>query len=57
MGVGATVASFVSTECPVGRGMWGIFGRPLEKGFSEMSRGGGGGEVRNHIFLKIARYC
>ena len=24
-GVGAIVASFVSTECPVGRGMWGIW--------------------------------
>ena len=31
-GVGAIVASFVSTECPVGRGMWGVFGKPLKHG-------------------------
>ena len=30
-GVGSIVASFVSTECPKGRGMWGIFGKPLKK--------------------------
>ena len=43
-GVGAIVASFVSTECPGGTGMWGLFGKPLE-GFSVMygSEGGGGG--------------
>ena len=27
-GVVAIVASFVSTECSGGRGMWGIFGKP-----------------------------
>ena len=32
-GVGAIVASFVSTECPVGMGMWGIFGKPLKEAF------------------------
>ena len=30
-GVGSIVASFVSTECPKGRGMWGIFGKPLKR--------------------------
>ena len=30
-GVGAIVASFVTTECPKGRGMWGIFGKPLKR--------------------------
>ena len=33
LGVGALVASFVLTECPRGRGMWGIFGKPLKKAF------------------------
>ena len=30
-GIGATVASFVSTECPIGRGMWGTIGKPLKR--------------------------
>ena len=30
-GVGATVAPFVSTECPVEGGMWGIFGKSLKR--------------------------
>ena len=30
-GVGAIVARFVLTGCPVGRGMWGIFGKPLNR--------------------------
>ena len=30
-GVGAFVASFVPAECPVGGGMWVIFGKPLER--------------------------
>ena len=30
-GVGAIVASFVPTECSGGRGMWGIFGKPLKR--------------------------
>ena len=30
-GVGSIVASFVSTECPKGRGMWGMFGKPLKR--------------------------
>ena len=41
-GVGTIVASFVSTECPVGWGMWGIFGMPLKRAFWRC-RGGGGG--------------
>ena len=32
-GVGSIVASFVSTECPKGRGMWGILGKPLKRAF------------------------
>ena len=33
-GVGAIVASFVSTECPIGReGSVGIFGKPLKSAF------------------------
>ena len=31
--VGAIVASFVFTECPVGSDMWGIFGKPLRRAF------------------------
>ena len=31
LGVGAIVASFVSTGCPLGRAMWGIFGKPLKQ--------------------------
>ena len=30
-GVGAFVVSFVPAECPVGGGMWGIFGKPLKR--------------------------
>ena len=30
-GVGAFVASFVPAECPVGGGMWVIFGKPLKR--------------------------
>ena len=29
-GVGAIVPSFVPTECSRGRGMWGMFGKPLK---------------------------
>ena len=40
-GVGAIVASFVSTGCPVGRGMWGRFGKPLKRAFWRcMGQGG-----------------
>ena len=52
-GVGAFVVSFVPTECPVGGGMWGIFGKPLKKGFSEMyGLGGGSGTI--FFFRKLA---
>ena len=30
-GMAVIVASFVPAECPVGRGMWGIFGKPLKR--------------------------
>ena len=30
--VAGIVASFVPTECPAGRGMWAIFGKPLKRG-------------------------
>ena len=30
-GVGAFVVSFVPAECPVGGGMWDIFGKPLKR--------------------------
>ena len=29
--VAVIVALFVPTECPVGGGMWGIFGKPLKR--------------------------
>ena len=32
-GVVAFVVSFVPAECPVGGGMWGIFGKPLKRAF------------------------
>ena len=48
--VGAIVASFVPTECPVGGGMWGIF-RKARKGTFLGMHGLGG--VGNHIFPKI----
>ena len=50
-GVGAMVASFVSTECPVDRGMWGI--SPLKELFGDVWATGG---LRNHIFPKVGRY-
>ena len=45
LGVGAFVASFVSTECPMGRGMWGILGKALAGNILLRGGGGGGGLV------------
>ena len=49
--VGAIVASFVLTECPVGRGMWGIFGKPLKRAFRRCMGSGGSGTI---FFRKFA---
>ena len=36
-GVGAIVALFLPAECPVGVGMWGIFGKPLKRAIRNTS--------------------
>ena len=45
--------SFVPTECSGGRGMWGIFRKPLKRAFRRcMGWGGGGG--RTIFFRKLS---
>ena len=54
-GVAALVVSFVPTECPVGRGMWGIFEKPLKRAFRSCMVWGGGGLAAGTIFFEHGR--